>query len=51
LAWIPVVKPDADGTAEVEFYTADFPSVYDIVIEGVTSNGLPCHSQHSIRRE
>ncbi len=51
LAWIPDAIPDADGTVKIEFYTADFPSVYDIIVEGITASGHPCHSQHSVLRE
>lgn len=51
IAWIPDVKPDRNGIAHIEFYTADHPSAYDITVEGITDNGQPCHSEHTIYRE
>lgn len=37
--WKPNVQFTEDGMAEIEFYTADAPSTYQIVGEGVTSSG------------
>ena len=51
IAWIPDVKPDENGIAHLEFYTADFPSAYDIIVEGITDSGQPCRSKHTIYRE
>ena len=51
IAWIPDVKPDENGIAHLEFYTADFPSAYDIIVEGITDSGQSCRSKHTIYRE
>lgn len=37
--WKPDVFIDSEGKASFEFYTADTPSTYTVVIEGVTSSG------------
>ena len=37
--WKPDVVTNADGTAEVAFYTADEPGVYQIVVEGLDTEG------------
>ena len=42
LYWKPYVKI-VDGKAEVSFYTADTPSNYTLVLEGLTDEGKPLH--------
>jgi len=37
--WKPDVIPDLDGRASVDFYTADTPTSYSVVIEGVCPDG------------
>ena len=37
--WEPVVQTDSLGLASFEFYTADDPSSYTVVIEGLTKDG------------
>lgn len=37
--WNPVVKTGQDGKATVSFYSSGTPSVYSVVIEGVTREG------------
>ncbi|MDR1719246.1 MAG: TonB-dependent receptor plug domain-containing protein [Dysgonamonadaceae bacterium] len=37
--WKPDVIPDLDGRASVDFYTADSPTSYSVVIEGVCPDG------------
>ena len=37
--WEPVVQTDSQGLASFEFYTADNPSSYTVVVEGLTKNG------------
>jgi hypothetical protein len=39
--WKPWLKTDLNGNAQVEFYTADLPANYCILIEGVTEHGDP----------
>ncbi len=44
LLWDPTLKPDKDGNVSVWFYTADLPSSYEIVLEGITARGEPCRA-------
>ena len=37
--WKPDVVISDDGEASFEFYTADFPTTYSVVIEGITGDG------------
>ena len=37
--WKPDVLIDDDGKASIEFYTADFPTTYSVVIEGLSNDG------------
>lgn len=37
--WKPDVVVDSNGQAFIDFYTADTPSTYSIVVEGVSSDG------------
>ncbi|MBE0678704.1 MAG: TonB-dependent receptor plug domain-containing protein, partial [Bacteroidales bacterium] len=48
--WNPNVTVTADGEAVFDFYTADAPSEYTVLIEGITSDGLIIHSRNSISR-
>jgi len=38
--WNPDVKVSADGEAVFDFYTADEPADYTVVIEGITEDGM-----------
>jgi len=40
LFWKPDVITDANGTAEVEFFTSDVSSKFRVMIEGVSGDGL-----------
>lgn len=51
LAWIPSIRTNQNGVAQIDFYTADYPATYDIIIEGVSDEGLVCHSEDMIYRE
>ncbi|MEM9674025.1 MAG: TonB-dependent receptor plug domain-containing protein [Bacteroidota bacterium] len=48
LHWEPTVVFNEDGEAEVEFYTSDEKTAYDVRVEGVTTTGEPFAQQHSI---
>ncbi len=41
LFWNPLVGTDETGMASFSFFTGDNSSEYDIVVQGVSSNGLP----------
>ncbi|MDF9828924.1 TonB-dependent receptor plug domain-containing protein [Parabacteroides sp. PF5-6] len=49
--WKPDLFTNEDGKARFEFYSADTPTVYDIVFEGLTNDGLPVRKVESIRIE
>lgn len=38
--WNPDVSVSPDGVAAFDFYTADYPASYRVLIEGVTTDGL-----------
>jgi hypothetical protein len=44
------VQFDEEGRATIEFYTADRATDYDVVIEGITEEGLPCSVQAVVER-
>ncbi|WP_280765524.1 TonB-dependent receptor plug domain-containing protein [Parabacteroides sp. PFB2-10] len=39
--WKPDLTTDENGETTVSFYTADIPSTYSILIEGITDDGKP----------
>ena len=41
--WKPNVIADADGNAKLDFYTADDPATYSVIIEGVSNDGRLIH--------
>jgi len=49
--WCPALKTDALGKALFEFYTADAPSTYSIVIEGIAPDGKIVRAVGKIRCE
>jgi len=48
--WNPNVIITDEGKASFDFYTADAPSEYTILVEGITSDGLIIHSLNRISR-
>ena len=48
--WQPQLRTDKRGNASVHFYTADRPSYYTIIIEGITDKGVPCRYEHLLKR-
>ena len=46
--WNPSVVADAEGRAHVEFYAADSPVDYRVVVEGVCQNGVIISSSSSM---
>jgi len=41
--WKPDVLTDSEGNAELDFYTADDPGTYSIIIDGVSEDGKLIH--------
>lgn len=39
--WNPMVRTNADGKAQVTFYTADRSSLYRVIAEGISETGSP----------
>lgn len=42
LYWNPIVRTDANGKASVGFYNSDENGEFDVVVEGLTSDGKLC---------
>ena len=43
--WKPNVIADNDGNAKLDFYTADDPATYSVIIEGISDGGKLIHSR------
>jgi len=41
--WKPNVLTDNEGNAKLDFYTADDPATYSVIIEGVSEDGRLIH--------
>jgi TonB-dependent SusC/RagA subfamily outer membrane receptor len=50
LYWNPNVKIE-DGKASLNFYTADIPTTYSVIIEGISLEGGLIYTQETISRE
>ena len=48
--WVPTFKLDENGKGRVNFFTADRPGFYTVVIEGMTNKGVPCRYEYLLRR-
>lgn len=48
LYWNPFIKTTAGGLARIDFYSADTPSTYTIIIEGITHDGRPIYHKQKI---
>lgn len=49
--WNPMIKSDANGAADLFFFTADSPGTYTITAEGVTPKGEIIHYQGKLNRK
>jgi len=49
--WQPVVKTDDDSVASFEFYTADEPTTYTVVIEGLANDGSIIRKEEKLWRK
>lgn len=50
ILWNPAVATDSSGNALVRFFTADTPTTYDIVIEGLSDQGHIVRATSKIKR-
>ncbi|MCD7915751.1 MAG: hypothetical protein LUG96_11220 [Tannerellaceae bacterium] len=41
--WAPDIRTNGEGEAKIQFYTADSPGTYSVVVEGLTPEGLPIY--------
>ena len=48
--WQPVVQTDSQGVTSFEFYTADEPTTYTVIIEGLTVDGRIIHHERKLWR-
>ena len=49
--WNPKLVTDTAGNVNVKFFTADNPSKYSVVVEGITKDGEICRYVGYLRRE
>jgi hypothetical protein len=49
LYWNPSVRPGNDGKSEVEFWTSDSRSDYEINVQGFSSDGIPVSARKIIK--
>jgi len=49
--WQPVVQTDSLGVASFEFYTADEPTSYTVIIEGLTDDGKIIRQEEKLWRK
>jgi hypothetical protein len=40
LYWNPSITTDKNGKCQIEFYTSDMDGDFEIIVEGITKNGL-----------
>jgi hypothetical protein len=46
--WNPYLMTDSNNTAKVSFYSADIPTQYRILVEGITKDGIPVRGEKII---
>ncbi len=51
ILWNPQITTDANGQAQITFYTADTPATYDVILEGITPNGEICRTTTTVERK
>ena len=49
LYWNPKFKTDENGIANLEFYTTDDISTYEIIVEGLSNDGIPVYGNAFIQ--
>lgn len=48
--WQPNLKLNNQGKANISFYTGDRVTFYTVVIEGITTQGVPCKYQYLLKK-
>jgi hypothetical protein len=48
--WNPKIKSDVNGNFQVNFYTADQPNNYRVILEGISNTGEICRFMGIIQR-
>jgi hypothetical protein len=46
--WDPDLNISDSGSTTIEFYTADRYTIYDVILEGITDNGMPIQATSEI---
>ncbi len=49
LFWKPKITTDENGKATVEFYTCDNTTTYEVLVEGMTYEGIPIRTKSQFR--
>ena len=49
LHWVPDIATDSNGKRSVDFYTSDQEGVYRVVIQGITTSGVPGSTSFTVR--
>jgi hypothetical protein len=47
--WNPSIKPDREGKARINFWTSDLVSDYEVIIQGISTDGKPFTLKKTIR--
>ena len=48
LFWKPNLQFEEDGTAQIEFYAADLPTTYQVIVEGASDTGAVVSKKYEI---
>ncbi len=51
MLWVPNLKTDGSGEAELRFYTGDTRTSYSLVLEGITESGQLVHYRTEIQQK
>lgn len=49
LFWSPEIGTDNTGSKLVDFYSSDIPGTYRVVVQGISSDGMPCTGSFTIQ--
>ena len=48
MLWMPSVRLNANGSAQIQFTTSDDTGKYVIQIQGITENGIPFYAEQPL---